>query len=118
MEPEVIFFDLNITVSFQEKDKTDEDKIEIIEIAVYNYLVNSETRREKRYGEWKNYVLTIYFRQIATSCIECNPSSVMPCQFLNTFPSDDFEWEWLKLWWKLIEVEQSDKLFISIVQDS
>ena len=26
-------------------------KIEIIEIAVYNYLVNSETRREKRYGE-------------------------------------------------------------------
>ena len=33
MEPEVIFFDLNITVSLQEKDKTDEDKIEIIEIA-------------------------------------------------------------------------------------
>ena len=32
MEPEVIFFDL-ITVSLQEKDKTDEDKIEIIEIA-------------------------------------------------------------------------------------
>ena len=37
--------------SFFSKRQFIKGKIEIIEIAVYYYLVNSETRREKRYGE-------------------------------------------------------------------